>query len=261
MDKAWAIFSHAVRMVFRSLNVLPRIAAPLIILVVAGPYIISAMSGVPLETVLNQPAMMPSLDPDAMSDEQREIMTALSGPNALVGIAQLLATLWVAVAWHRYVLSGGDAKAADAPPGRVLAYLGWGVLIGLILALVLFIPIIFAAVVPALGIPLVMVAIVAAVAASYRLSAVLPAAAIGKAEGLGAVWKATEGTTLIMIVLALISTVAAFVIALILGAIFSIFPTVIQPVLFAIPNVLFTLVYASILTTIYGHYIEGRDFA
>ena len=91
----------------------------------------------------------------------------------------------------------------------------------------------------------------------YRLSVVLPAAALEESLGIGGAWERTKGTTGTIIVLAIVSALGFIVIGL--------------PVLFifnpgSVPAIIWSfftdwvaiMVGVSILTTLYGHYVEER---
>jgi hypothetical protein len=94
-------------------------------------------------------------------------------------------------------------------------------------------------------------------AISYRLSTALPATALDTASAFSAGWDATKGQTTTFILLALLSVGVYFVVSEVgirlfggiagLGLIWNF-----------ILNWIATLIGLSILTTLYGHYIEGR---
>ena len=144
------------------------------------------------------------------------------------------AALWIAVGWHRYILLD-EAPGAIAPPfrgDRVLAYFGNSLLVGLIafgIALVVFLPVGFIA------------------------------AIIGRAGGkLSEAWAATRGSNGTFFALAIVSVLCAA------GLTF--------PVLWITPNLgalagfvwqtatswIELMVGVSIITTLYGYYVEKR---
>jgi hypothetical protein len=206
-----------------------------------------------------------------------------SGPNPLAALQVVtlvfaivggLAALWIAVAWHRYVLLD-ESPGSTMPPfhgDRLLAYFGNSFIIGLIafgLGLVIFMPLGFVAAGIAKGggavnylillVPLVGYFAIAAFI--YRISHILPASAIGKPIKLSEAWAATSGTNVTIFVLALISVLCVLLLGL--------------PVLWIRPNLgvlagflwqtvigwIELMVAISIITTLYGHYIERRPLA
>ena len=92
---------------------------------------------------------------------------------------------------------------------------------------------------------------------SYRLSLSLPAAALGEPMGFGASWGATKGAGGDILVLAILSVVAAVVIDLPPAFIFPNLTILAVAWQFATGWVIL-MVGVSILTTLYGHYVERR---
>jgi len=91
----------------------------------------------------------------------------------------------------------------------------------------------------------------------YRLALILPASSVDKRLGLGEAWAATSGATGDIVVLALISAVAAVVIGL--PSLVFTGPLLPLGILWdAAVTWLSLMVGISILTTLYGHYVEGR---
>ncbi|WP_120500103.1 hypothetical protein [Roseovarius sp. EL26] len=202
-------------------------------------------------------ALLPSFSLD-FSDP--ELVGQAWQPFLLVWVGWLAATTWIFVAWHRYVL------LEEYPKGwiptfrlvQVLSYLGYGIVIGCIAGLALLPGLIFALVSPALGSLFIFIGVVAAILIFYRLVPMLPAVAIGRRMTLSEAWGATEGanTTIVSIVLIL------FAIQLVLQLAFETLAAI-APVLEFLASLGFTLflglVNVSILTTFYGHYVEGRS--
>jgi len=99
----------------------------------------------------------------------------------LLSAVAVVLSLWIAVAWHRFVLTG-ERPSGFIPVwhgGSILSYFGYGLVIGLIVSafamLVLlsvgsFVPEVFA----------FFVMVVVALVIFYRLCAVLPAVAVGE---------------------------------------------------------------------------------
>lgn len=197
---------------------------------------------------------------------------AAMGTGGLVSfitlILAIVAFVWIAVAWHRYILLD-ETSAGQLPEfnsSRLLRYGGYSLLLGLIAMVLLFI---VSAVIGIVAIPLLgavgifittLLGLAAALIVGYRLAPMLPAIAIDKPLTLGQAWEATKNANGPIIVLAIVSAIAAIVIDI---------PAIVLMLagpIGAFLAMLWTLctgwvkmlVGVSILTTLYGHYIEGR---
>ncbi len=176
----------------------------------------------------------------------------------------------IAVSWNRFVLRDELPAALGSLrlDGPVWRYAGNSLLIGLIT----FLPVaLFAAILMALMPPAVILALPAAAAmgaASFMLSLKLPAIAIGRTDfGLADALKACEGNFWQIMGVVLLGTAIVFALWLtlvILTALLSHLPpaigTIIElPVSVAI-NIFLNLFVAGMLTSIYGFFVERRDF-
>lgn len=109
---------------------------------------------------------------------------------------------------------------------------------------------------PVAGIVLSIIILLPVVVVVYRLSVILPGAALGEKVRLGDAWRRTAGSSGAIILLAVVSILAAIVIDLPLFVLGSV------PLLAfawgAATAWLKMMVGISILTTLYGHFVEGR---
>lgn len=243
--KAWDIFAHSVRLVWRNRANALRISLVL--------YVIYAV----VQMVIAEPqeAMVSG------TDETPIMGAGDAGTLFLLVILQVLVTLWIAVAWHRFVLLE-EYPSGWLPQfhgGAILRYLALSLLIGLAIAFCVGVP---TAIIAAFAPPLAVVAAIAgvlfAIVLGFRLAPVLPGAATGQGLGLGAAWEATRGATGTALTLAVIGLIALFVVQIPVFVIASI-SVALGTVAFLVVNWFVTLVSVSILTTIYGHYVEGRE--
>ena len=243
--KSVDIFVHSVRQVFGNLPAALRISGVL--------FAVQAVASL---------AIGP-LDPAAIETGEVSIVGLL-----LVMVITLVSSLWIAVAWHRYVLLQ-EQPGAVVPAfrgDRVAGYFGYSVLIGLILIPVammlgVVVGVVAASIVgpePTLGAAIIvgLLVYVPLVMIGYRLSVVLPATALGEPLGLGAAWIATKDEAVTMLGLALISVACAIAVQV--------------PVMFLLGDGPLAIVWqisaqwvvvmvgASILTTLYGHYVQNR---
>jgi hypothetical protein len=240
----WNIFTKAVRLVIDNLNDALRISALLYLV----PAVLVA-------------AITFSMAPGAAANPGS--MAPVGGPAAILGIVQFVAFLWIAVAWHRFVLL--DERPQGWLPrfngSRMLAYFGYSLLLVLIAIPFLIVGGLLAAALAFGGIPLLvlggLIVLIAALIVGYRLALILPASSVDKPIKLGQAWEATRGASGTIVALALISAVAAVVLdlpALVFGG-----PLAIVGVIWRLVMGWLELVVGiSILTTLYGHFVEGR---
>nr|WP_283254957.1 hypothetical protein [Marivita sp. GX14005] len=212
-----------------------------------------------LYAFLNPPEMI-AAEGDAPAVPGGEDVTAI----LLLGTFAIVASLWIAVAWHRFALSGERVQGwlPRFHGSEILAYLGRSLLIGLLVVigiLAVSIPLgILSAGLPGL-IGLMTLAIVGAAAyLFFRLGVMLPAAAIGADLRLAEAWAATRGQSGPILVLALIVVGASVLIQL--PSFFNDDPSSIINLVYAlVMNWFATMIGISVLTTLYGYFIEGRS--
>lgn len=194
------------------------------------------------------------------------------GALAAIILVSAFAGTWMAVAWHRFVLlderPGGFLPSLHSE--RMLAHFGRSLLLALLLAGVELggaLPLALVAglvgsLVPPLQVVVIVLgglALLAAVAiAFFRLSPMLPAAALGRDASLAAAWRATAGRDGAFLLLALINLAAVLVATLpdlAFGALgLGVFGFAWQMA----SGWALALLLLSTLTTIYGHCVQGR---
>ena len=206
--KGWQIFMHSLRQVFNNLEGALRVSAVL--------YVGQAVLGLLLLQTVSP--WGESANPDGM----RTMMMAGDFPWAsliVVVLVAVICNLWIAVGWHRYVLTNEKPALLPALLGdRMWAYFLRGLMIGLILIPVFIVVGLVVGFLAAAGGP--PLAAIAAVALAVILAVLSFAVALVgtlafQAIGLGLVWDFVFGWVQLM-------------------------------------------VGVSILTTLYGHYIEKR---
>lgn len=251
---SWRIFLHSVRQVFGNLGGALRVSGLL---------------------TLAQFAIMLTIGQSLLLDQESRQQMIVSGqmPWGKFVLALLLVTalwLWIAVGWHRYILL--NEKPSLVPPLRVdrmLGYFGKSLLIGLIL------------IIPALilgfvggGLMTVILKSGSGIVAAFflmaiivyvplatigmRLCAMLPGAALEPGVPVFSGWEATRGATLTILGVVVISVVCSLALNFLGLRLFS------DP--FGLPSRIYelvvqwivTMVGVSILTTLYGHYVEKR---
>ena len=177
----------------------------------------------------------------------------------------MITGFWIAVAWHRFILS------EEIPSGyipkfhgrRMMAYFGQILLLGLLIRVLLteletilmfqfdnlsetLTDIIFFGLIVLIG------------SVFFRFAAILPAAALGDWLGWGGAWRATKGSTASLVLVSLVlwgvlMWADEHVTNLVSGNLFIL-------ALWSIPfEWVFLMIHVSILTTLYGHYVEKRE--
>lgn len=250
-----SLFVHALRMVLNNLpaairlSAVPMLAQLVVALTMGGTFLFAPASG-----------------------EAGAAGAAISAIGAVVATAvMLLTSLWVAVVWHRFVLCD-EAPTGLVPPfdgaavGRYLvaslifgliilaAALPVSLLVGLLLGPAMFDPGLDRP--PGMAALLIGFALIYLPVAwvAYRVSPILPSAALGPRMPLKEAWYATGTSGAAFVVLTVVSVLAGWMI----NAPAQALPAALGLVWGFLANWLTVLVGASILTTIYGVYVEGR---
>ncbi|MBV2359447.1 hypothetical protein KUH32_06655 [Thalassococcus sp. CAU 1522] len=250
--KGWQIFVHSVRLVLNNLGDALRVSAVL--------YAVQA--AVQIVLFLNPPGVM---EMDVVANgEPMQMMDPGDALRVLaLQIVGIVASLWIAVAWHRYVLAGEYPKGwLPAWPGSKLAgYLGRSIMIGLLIALgvaILSIPVGFLAVlVPGLGVLTISALIGFGAFLFFKMGPILPAVALGEPIRLSEAWNATRGQDSAILTLALIVIAGSLLVQAptLLAGTGTPFITLVYTL---VTGWFLTLIGASMLTTLYGHFVQGR---
>ncbi len=250
--KAWSIFTHSFEMVLRNYREALKIGLV--------PLTIGSLGIVVFFTVFE-------LDFETFFDDEQLDLFMQDHPGrgfGALGLSTLsiLATnMWVVVNWHRYVL------LEEQPQGwlprfradRMLAYFGRIILLSILVSTSYVVAFIAFAMTRDLIVAaiLFLITTVCWMFAFYRLLPILPAAAIGKRLKLGAAWRATKGTTFTVFALGIILVIfniGSMSMAMGLGIV-----PILGLVLTLLAVFAIWLVNISVLTTFYGHYVEGRQ--
>lgn len=250
--KAWQIFRHSVRQVVGNLPGALRVSLVPVAIQVA---VMLALAGVAGPTGgLLEPAA-----PDAGF--------VLGTILALVVV--VATALWIAVAWHRYVLLSEEPKGfVPAFHGdriaayllRSLAYLVVLVVVAVVLSFVqsAIANALSVSSVSAFMILMLVIVLMPTLTVGLRLSSGLPGAAIGATGDFTAGWRATTGATGDIAGLAVILVLAQTALQLVGFALSSADLSILSFAWEVVTSWLVTMVGVSVLTTLYGHYVEGR---
>lgn len=284
--EAWAIFRHAMRMVFGNFGDALRVTGvPLLApsAVIFGAFLIFSASQTP-----DQPPHFPVI---------AVVLLIVGGLGLLVG------SLWSIVGWHRYVLL--EERPTIAPKfltRQILTYVGKGILVGLLMipaSLILGMVVggVFMATyvnappssfnpdfVWRMFVLSQIVSFIVSVplfALMYRLAPLFPAAALGIPMKISEAWSKTDGHTVTLLGVAFFSVLALNILQIPKYAhFFSMADEMGKAMMIknmsadnplAAGNPIWLDVYgflslwlqlvigASIITTIYGRYVEGRE--
>ena len=254
--KGISILTHAIGMVLNNLDTALRISAVLM----AVQFVLAILLGVQFMY---------------LGDDPSQQMMAGNYPWGGVGLlilVQVLSALWIAVAWHRFILK--DERPAGVLPAfngsALLSYFIAGIIFFLIV-IVVAIP--FGLVAGFIAMPFMMggsfgmmlgglilffLVWIPVTYVSYRISPILPSAALENRLALREAWYATGTSGAAFVVLAVASAVLYWVASLPVGWLAALSPFLGFLWAFAV-NWAAMLIGASILTTIFGHYVEKRD--
>lgn len=240
----WAILRHAIAMVWRNLGAALRVSV------------------VPL--LLELLASAPSLGLFG-ADSAR-----LGGWALIPLLAALLAFAWTAVAWHRFILL--EERPGLVPPIHlplILAYTGRLILLGLVVivaAMIVAIPLLLAVAVLGIegadvrsgaGFPaVILVATILLGWFATRLSLSLPAGAVGRPMHFRESWRKTSSTSGAILVTAVALPLLDALLSL--SLVRGLEPGPVASILYILGRQAIALFGLSILTTLYGHLMEGR---
>ncbi|WP_420585550.1 hypothetical protein [Ruegeria sp.] len=250
------IFVHSVKMVLRNLK--QAIQVSLVPALIGGVLITGLffLFDIPLDALDNAEAGLP------------EDVSAGAALGFLLGLLAVLfgTVFWIVVSWHRFVLLE-EYPTGFVPPfrfDRILAYFGRVLLLGLLCGIA-FVPCTFVvgavsvASVP-VSVALMVVLFILIIVLFYRLSPILPAAAIGKPLSFSEAWSATSGASgailLLIIVTSLFQLLMQFV-----GGLLLFIPVIGPLVLIFVAMLVLPLINVSILTTMYGVFVEKRELS
>jgi len=254
--QGWNIFTHSVRMVFGNLGPAMRISGLLyLVYMLVNAYFLVNYA-------------------DVLSELQRGMASGnmpLTLPSGLIStmvlnfVVGLLTSLWIAVLWHRFVLLAQTPDTAIPPlyAGVVATYLGKTIQLALALAIVGFaIGVLLSFVIgpflgpmTAMAIPLILLGVLLYL--SYRLGLVFPTVALNKTMTFRSSWEKTKTASGAIAQLAVIAVIFAILIQI---------PSNMNPDPISAINLIYSYVVGwiammvgiSVLTTLYGIYVEER---
>ncbi|MFW8593842.1 hypothetical protein [Cribrihabitans neustonicus] len=248
--KSWSIFSHSIGMVLRNFQQAVQIGLVPVLIAFGVSAAALTFAGQPLEVLGGGQISSGDIGGFGLA-------------FVVVMLAFVLSMLWIVVSWHRFVLLE-EYPQGWVPPfrfDRMLSYFGHGAKI-VLLGIVAAVPVgLIVAIVAQSGSQVLMVAVFLAVFAAmavvmHRLLPALPAAAIGKPLKLREAWAATSGANGTILGLVIIGFLFGTLVQLASVPVAAV--PVLGPMVTFAASLVLSLVNVSILTTLYGHYVEGR---
>jgi hypothetical protein len=252
--ESWGIFKHAIWMVFANFKDALRVTG--------GLYLATVVAGqIFLGNLLVDNAAM-----------QAAIMNGTMpwGAYAAYMIVLSIVTTWAAIGWHRYVLL--EEKPAFVPkllPRIIVSYFGNVILVTLLVCLAAIIPGAFIGAIGGflatlLGFDAILagslLGALGGVAAlfylTYRFAALFPAIAIGQPMKFGEAWAKLRHKNSMILGLMLLTVLTMGIVTLPTFIISQ--SSILGLVIYHLTGWFNMIVAASILTTLYGVYVEGR---
>lgn len=250
--KGWSIFSHSVSMLLRNYQAAMQIALVPTILLYGVTWLavhfLSASESPSFPTGANV-----AFEGGALGVILK--LAVILGPILVISV-------WSVVAWHRYILleEMADSWIPRFRASNIFNYLLRLIQFTIVAVIVVLIGAFvgngFVSATGVLGMAIVAVVAIGVCAFLSRLLLVLPAAAIGTPFGLNDALRATTGALPALALVSLCYLLLQFAVQYTLSVAAG-FPGVGFLLQFGFTLVL-SLLNASILTTLYGHYVEGR---
>lgn len=257
----WNIVKHAFNMVFGNMgNALKASIGPVLVAIIVAIVVLLAFA-MPIETL--------SRGSSDFSDIG--VLTGIGLGLLVLLPVYLFVFAWVAVTWHRFILLEEYPSTIPAVSGRpILPYVGKSILLALVLVVV-GVPIGFVVglVVAPFAIigdgAAILVAAIGGLAVGtvltwvwFRVAVVLPATAVGSPMSIGEGWAITKPISRTIFNTALIVVALNIAASIAVSAVTAGIPLVGQGLDLVVSWVTL-MVGVSVLTTIYGHVVEGRD--
>lgn len=183
----------------------------------------------------------------------------------MILVMVLFVFAWVAVSWHRFVLLEEYPGILPAITGRpIWPYIGRSFLLGLVIVIIAIpVLLVFGLLAGPFANSLVMLLIFNAVLGTLfgwiylRLALLLPGTAVGKPISMGDAWRASGRMSGAILQAAFILVVLNVLVSFVFGA--ALGGNIVGTILNLIVSWVTLMVGISMLTTLYGHLVEGRN--
>ncbi len=254
--KGLKLFTHSVRMVFGNLKEVIQIGLV--------PYILATLVAIGL--IITSGFSMSELgEGPVFRGDNITVVQLLS--IIVVIIVYIVAALWTVVNWHRFVLLNEYPKGMLQPfrGENVFGYLGGGFFLVIVVGLpsIVVLRVLYNTLIGSqIDLLLLIIPIVGILAKliMFRLSPILPAVAIGNRVTLAEAWNATSKASwplvLCLLIFGVLNSAGKWLAETVMKM---------EPISGVLLSVLLSAVFGmigiSLLTTIYGHYVEGRELS
>lgn len=192
------------------------------------------------------------------------------GRMLLVSLVSSFLWLWIVVGWHRFILLNERPRLVPSlrfdrmlsyfgkslliglmllPPGLILGFVGGGIAAGMFRSGANVIPTV---------IVMGLVVYIPLATVGMRLGTMLPGAALEPGVPVFRGWEATRGATVTILGVVVLSGIFAVALDLVGSRIFDNPASLPAMILELVKQWIVAMIGASILTTLYGHFIEGR---
>ncbi|MCF1481552.1 hypothetical protein FS800_05175 [Agrobacterium vitis] len=240
--KFWKLFKHALKLTFNNWFAAIKITAPFIAIALSLKALTIGYAGF-------------------VTVENDAILRAMLIVSELYGFVSYL---WIAVAWHRFILIDEYPRLMPRFHGaRTVSYFLKGLLIGLLVIMVAIPIVLFNLIardIRFLDLFFILLSFVATfglITMATRLSTLLPSAALGTSMTIREAWDATRAENLACLGVALMLYVIA-VPVLVTTYLLRDGPIVLSILWETISSAFLMMISLSVITTLYGHYIEKR---
>ncbi len=264
---AWQIIKHAFVLIFNNFNQAVKVSvAPMALLVVLG-LLLLPLSGLTFDVLVSG-----ILQGNIEMDANENMTVAQAFLVLLFAVLTLFVVGWIAVSWHRFILLEEYTNLLPAISGRpIWPYIGKSFFLGLTMVGI-SIPVMLL-----LGVSLgqlllssegsvfgeiIFGLLVTSIIGFFwfRLAVCLPAIAVGKDMTYGEAWSNTAPVALIIFQVSVISAAFNNIAPMAANQLFSAVPGI-TFIFLIIVNWVTMMVGVSVLTTLYGHLVEGRALA
>jgi hypothetical protein len=253
----WNLVRHSFVLLFNNLGNALKVSVGPFLILIAFVFVLTLTLGFSFDQIGPGAAMTRQLPAEAAGGAFLGILLFL--------LAALFVFAWVAVSWHRFVLleeyPGLLPTIADRP---IWPYIGRSILLALILVLIA-IPVGFVfglLVSPLMGNVTLLLLLTTLMGVFFtwiwlRLALLLPGTAVGKPISMGDAWSASGRLSgpifQAAVILVALNVLVSFVFGTALGG------NIVGDILNLIVSWVTMMVGISMLTTLYGHLIEGRE--
>lgn len=254
----WQLIRHAVAMIWRNRRDALKVSV--------GPLVIGTLA----IFLLGRVTGLGGIERDILFGADPAALSPGAAGLVLVGSAiYLVVVSWIAVSWHRFVLIEDYPGLLPALPARVVAAYVWRSIVITFLLMLALVPVVLAVGVLSVVLGIDQTAIgqlgLAAVIGTVlgylwlRIASVLPGLAVGRPLSIRGAWGATSALSAAIFGASALFVAFNILAAMLSAALFGAGPVrIVAEITISWATM---MVGASLVTTVYGHAIEGRPLS